>query len=260
MEIDDFNIFNSLYFYKVSKSEVLHYIADTDYLAFRNLCLLEQPAFSLILFAGQQAIEKSLKSIILLHGGKTNRLNHDLLKLYSEAKKLASSLETESTKLYDELIKTFNDAEHGRYASTNINVDKKLHHKLDVFYLNHLRKIYYKDYSHLRQFINPDNFQEILNHKHLFPNSFHALTYDNNALGYSLQNQITTIRSINFKLKPTIILGENECKNKGKLEEKIGLKISNLEFNQTFLLNDEEKSLLNSKNLFSDLTNRRNSI
>ncbi len=243
----------------MDKSCLFQLLAETDYLAFRNMCLLEQPAISLILFAGQQTIEKSLKAIILLHGGKTNNFGHDLLNLYNEAKKLEPKLQRQNTAMFDKLITEFNGAEFSRYASSDIRVEELLHKRLDTFFITHLRKAFYDAYYSVNGSIRiPDKFTEILTYAKWFPNSHHALTFDNQSLGFTNPGQISTIRPISYKIKPVIILGEQECKNQKELEKRLGIRISNTEFQQTFLLEDEEQEVLESPDLMNELINRRN--
>ena len=145
--IPNTNFYNNISEFRRDKSTILFTLAESDYLGFRHLCLLEQPAIGLILFAGQQAIEKYLKAIILLNDRPVNNLGHNLSDILTEALNSSQSLTSKNNRAFCETIIThFNNAENSRYASAHIIVDDMLHHKLDALVVETLRKSYIEDY------------------------------------------------------------------------------------------------------------------
>lgn len=259
------NFYPDIAGYRRYKSTILFNLAESDYLGFRHLCLLEQPAIGLILFSGQQSIEKYLKAIILLNGEPINKLGgngHNLSNIYYEAVKISKNLNSKKNSDYcTAIISLFNNAEHARYASTHIIVDDMLHHKLDSLVIETLRKSYLEDYNEIfNQDIDYKYLELILESKDAFPNSHNSLTYDNNCLGFELEGVISTIRQVNYKLKTTAIVNNQNLDDAKSLQNEIGIKLSKDEFDKTFTITGEElmKEPEVKKDIESYLLNRRN--
>ncbi len=239
--IQNTNFYNSVSEFRRDKSKILFTLAESDYLGFRHLCLLEQPAIGLLLFSGQQAIEKYLKAIIFLNDIPINKLGHSLSDIFIEALKASKNLSAKN-KAYSELIISyFDNAEHTRYASTHIVVDDLLHHKLDVFVIETLRKSYLEDYNQIFGVdLDYKYLDLILENKEAFPNCHNSLTYDNHSLGFKLEGTISVIRSIKYKLKTTVIVNSQNFDTQKSLENEIGIKLSKDDFQKTFTITPNE--------------------
>ena len=251
--IPNTNFYNNISEFRRDKSTILFTLAESDYLGFRHLCLLEQPAIGLILFAGQQAIEKYLKAIILLNDRPVNNLGHNLSDILTEALNSSQSLTSKNNRAFCETIIThFNNAENSRYASAHIIVDDMLHHKLDALVVETLRKSYIEDYMLIfGKDIDYKYLDLILENKEALPNSHNSLTYDNNSFGFKLNGTISVIRPIYYKLKTTVILNNLNFDTKTSLENNIGIKLSRDEFQKTLTLTPTE--LANEPEVLSDL-------
>lgn len=127
-----------------------------------------------------------------------------------------------------------------------------LHHKLDLLVVETLRKSYIEDYNLI--------FGKDLDHKHLdfiiknkeaFPNSHNSLTYDNHSFGFKLDDTISAITPMHFRLKTTVILNNENFDTKTSLENKIGIKLSRDEFQKTLTLTLTE--LANASEVKTDI-------
>jgi hypothetical protein len=236
----------SLKAFKINKAEQFRQLAEMDYLGFRQLCRLEQPSMSLLLFSGQQSIEKYIKATLLLHGRSIDKFGHNLGKgLWIDYLGLITDKnEKAEAEKYFDIIKDFNHSEFARYAAYDVKVDYTLHHRLDKLIYKLLRPKYNESIKSLFPDSSPatDLLQQAIDNKDGLINSYHALTEDNHALGFAGNKGLSVLRPINYRVPTTIIIMNENHESKDELEKFLGVKLSKFEYERTFTITLEELS------------------
>lgn len=230
--------------FKIIKADQFRQLAEMDYLGFRQLCRLEHPSMSLLLFSGQQSIEKYIKATLLLHSKSIDKFRHDLEeKLWIDYLGLiADKNEKAEAEKYFDIIKEFNHSEYARYAAYDVKVDHTIHHRLDKLIIKLLRPKYNESIKSLFPNGSPatDHLQYVIDNKDVLINSYHALTEDNHALGFGGNNSLSVLRTINYEVPRTIIITNENYESRRELEKLLGVKLSQFEYERTFTITEEE--------------------
>ena len=231
--------FQSLQEFRNYKSHQLLQFSYNDYIGFRQLCFLELPSVSLLLFAGQQAIEKVLKGIHLLYNESVYSTDHKLMDLWKKGIEIAA-IKKEYEK-YEHIIKEFEDGPNSRYAAVNFKIEPTLIHRLDYLYLKILRQEYMRAYysnTGINIASEPNDYLFQIcelgtndRKKNYIKNTYNALTHQNLVFNKD-SNSIGQTTGIKFKIEEIELKCNEKFTSSKEFSKKVGLKIYNEEFNK----------------------------
>ena len=231
------------------KAAALFQMADLDYIAFRHLAKLETAPAGMLLFAAAQTLEKYMKAALLTAGASVHDLSHDLsdawlrLKTNQVTSGLVSQFQDSHLSLCESCAKQFKSSDHARYLASDMVVSGNEHHRIDRAVLRVLRPLVTL-LSMQSKTQPPTGVIDSLKSVAASPwqHAYSALHSDNHALHPDLVDAetITHIQHMRYSIPLIVVKNQVTVNKKRVIEEHLGYKMSQSEFNMTFVVDEAD--------------------